>query len=73
MTSHTESSVLFNLDLTNGKILSLVVNNLFLKVLAHDTLEFSRNFNSINNKPVRGSKKRQQTNIRPTQPTNTNK
>ena len=36
---------------------SLIVDNIFLKVLAHDTVQIGRYFNIINNKAVRASTK----------------
>ena len=35
------------MDLPNGKILALIVDNLFKKVLAHDTIEFAPSFNNL--------------------------
>ena len=47
---------------------SLIVDNIFLKVLSHDTVQIGRYFNIINNKAVRASTKWHQTTIRPTWP-----
>ena len=57
MTSYMEGSIWLNLNLPNAKILSLIVDNLLKKVLLHDTSDFDRQFNIINNKAVRAPTK----------------
>ena len=47
---------------------SLIVDNLFFKLLSHDTVDLDRQFSIINNKAVRLSMKQHQTTSRPTRP-----
>ena len=47
MSIHAKGSIGLNMDLPNGKIISLIVDNLFKNVLTHDKIEFAQSFNNL--------------------------